>query len=152
MRSLILLSDKFFQFLSMKLAVINPELELAVEDLSVKQVKTHSLDPQDQIVIIQELIIIWIFVGYEISVSGLLYKSSSSSCFKAINNGWCAIISIRSTRISRFIDNKSEPINIYWSCKQIHIPNWIFFCLFWSVLVPCLGSNMFLVSFCFSHL
>lgn len=65
----------------MKLAVLNPELELAVEDVSVKQVETHSLDPQDQIAINRELIIIMCFY---ISVSGLLYKCSG---FKAINNG-----------------------------------------------------------------
>lgn len=45
----------------MKLAVLNPELELAVEDVSVKQVETHSLDPQDQIAINRELIIIMCF-------------------------------------------------------------------------------------------
>jgi hypothetical protein len=42
------------EFLSMKLAVLNPELELAVEDVSVKQVKTHCLDPQSHIDIAQQ--------------------------------------------------------------------------------------------------
>lgn len=48
----------------MKLAVLNPELELAVEDVTVKQVETHSLDPQDQIAINQELIIIMCFLHF----------------------------------------------------------------------------------------
>jgi len=55
------------------------------------------------------------------SVSGLLYKCS---CFKAINNGWCAIVSVRPARISRFVCDKPEPNDIYRSCKYSFIWNW----------------------------